>query len=368
MGAFSKQNLIWLGALSILGLAIFSFTFFFLNHEQSSQQESSENNTGTKAVLADEDASVSQINVEATEVSFGEPVLIENTRVEGSPTQLIDAMDNYLLFIDHSDHLYFYDLAKGEAFSIADGVSSAAFAQEDPYVMYSVRQDMTYSEDVRYINLEETMNQDTAMFLNDVEGIDSFGYHNGVMYATYKYYEDPDTYYTDSSVLDSFISRYSPEDHYSFFEGTSPVFASHDGKMLTYIPERHAISYLQPGADNPIQLEELDPALELTEIEILDLNANGDYVIVDQVEFDGNRATRFYLPTGEVESFQRTLSAAWIDTERLIVVDEDVLYLYDTLTKDSLPLFEGAVHSFLVDNTIYLQATDMEVYAIEMIR
>ncbi|GAF18284.1 hypothetical protein JCM19046_2849 [Bacillus sp. JCM 19046] len=364
MGASSKHNLKWLGALLVMGIAIFSFTFFHINKEQAAQSESSGGSSIANSVLADASEEDSLADVDSIEnaFAFGEPVLIENTRIGDTSGELIDAMDGDLLFLGENEHLYFYDRTTEEALSIDDGVGAAAFAQDDSYVLYSVHQDRSNSEVVRYVYLEEMGKQATAMTLPDVEDIDSLDYHNGILYVTYGSTEDPDTYDTEAAALASSRSN----DQHSFWKGTSPAFTTHDGKMLTYSPERHALSYLTAGTDEQIQWQALDSALEITEIALLDLNEYGEYVIVDETAASG--ATRLYLPTGEVAQFQRTQSVGWIDSERLLVLDDHVLYLYDTKAKDSLPLFEGAIASFVVDHTIYLQASTMEVYAIEIIQ
>lgn len=156
-------------------MRFFRLLFFHINKEQAAQSESSGGSVIANSVLAEasEEDSLAEADSIENKFAFGEPELIENTRIGDTSGKLIDAMDGDLLFLGENEHLYFYDRTTEQALSIDDGIGAASFAQDDSYVLYSVHQDRSNSEVVRYVYLEEIGNQATAMTLPDVEDIDS---------------------------------------------------------------------------------------------------------------------------------------------------------------------------------------------------
>lgn len=289
---------------------------------------------------------------------------IEGSTIENTNPRFLDVKGEYLLIKSHKGYLYLYNMNLNEGYKIAEGVTHGIISNDKKFIIFTMRSSYTSGQYIYYAIIDEALGGGKIATIPQSEPITNLMYLNGEVYYTNKYfsYGEKEPFITSLAVIPSFQTNYTPDELITNVNNTSQGFDILDNNVVIFSKKDNAFSTIHPGLNNSfikIPIEE-----KIKEVIDFDINNNENWVLAENTSPDEKKLDFSKLRTsnGIIEKFKRTSEVQWIDNESFILLDDGVLYLYDTIQMKHYVIYPR-VENFKIDNNkIYIQLVTDDIY------
>lgn len=268
-------------------------------------------------------------------LSFVGPYALENATVQDNSSMLLRATEHYLIFRGFEDYVYVYDLETKKIYPITEKAGQIAISEDEKHLFYT--QEENNMEAIFYYDLVAKGYRGQVATTPYFHKIDQIAYKDTLLYFTYHEASDPSYHFTNVSVFKntSTSNKYVlPKEGNVYFDtSVGGGFIGND--YYTYNASTNALAWVQPTNASLVPREKLSFTVAKGElITQIDYNDKKEYVL--RSSSDDNTTGHVYLKDGQIPNFDNVLSAYWLDNEHLLILNANVVHLYNTTTKKAV--------------------------------
>lgn len=241
---------------------------------------------------------------------------------EGTMPIILGVSNKYMIVKSFGDILHIYNFETKKKIKIADHVDHAIISDDNQFVFYSTK------EAVFQYDIGRNVDNGVIVMGPPASTMESFVYHNGLLFYTFiDGGLDGDPYRTESFVLPRFMSSYTTQQVTNNIDNTTPTLTLFNNEFYYFDKATNSVEKIALGGGHQTAFAFPTKVASPSKIEA---NANGDWLVLDYDE--STYTVKVQLSNGTVTGFESITDASWYDAERLVVLSDTNLYLYNVKT------------------------------------
>jgi hypothetical protein len=294
--------------------------------------------------------------------TFKAPEVQDNAVVENTFPTLLQAGKKYLLTQTKDKTLYLYDYEQKTKTVLDKDVKKAFMTPDKSFVFYTkeiLGSDVIYQYD---LNLNFNLGPIVTAYEGPIQDIQ---FSNGILMYSYNTLEtkmEKSDTVTKFYVLPEFQNNFPSKFRNKTLNHSSFVSTIYNKNFYAYNPVRNSIDLLYISQKSTVFYKFSQPVKNPKRIEF---SPNNKWFLLYQNDKNINEI----LLNGEkLNGFENIYDVKWFDDTHLLIVDSDVLYLYDINTKQKDVLKTNVANVSFYNTSIFYQNLTGDIYKIEYVK
>lgn len=279
-------------------------------------------------------------------IEFMAPKSMQYTKPDDTISTLTGAQEGYLLFNSFGNVGQVYHLGYGEVGSMGMDITHASACTNNEFVGYSSSFETTKHKIFSYdINNGFKSELYSAAPNEQIVGVEC---DNTRIYFTIQ--DGNGNMRTQIVALPAYVNDLKPSDTYLVVKDASPFLVRNEEDVFVYVQTKNILKAMNDnGIDHDIPAVFSD---KVTKIISFDLNNANRWI---SVYADTENNLKLSLDGKVTGDFEAVLKAEWYDDKHIVVLDFDILYLYNAETNTKEVISKNNVNFVLHNGSIYLE-------------
>jgi hypothetical protein len=287
--------------------------------------------------------------------NFAKPVIFKDAIEDRTGAILVQSTKNYLLFQAFQKTYYLYDIVNKKRIVINKNITTAYLSPNEDYVYYGM--EYAGKQSIRYFRIKDQLDIGELIEIPGKSVLKQIVVSKGALFYTFILSGKRSS---DLFILPEFKGKYVPaqqkmslDNAYIFLNGDQNFYTCQNGKS--------SIDQIQLGINTIPKYQTKQIINNIIKCSVNNGNwfsFSGDY----------NTAIAVNSSLGKIDDEKHTLITQidFIDKNNLLILNEDVLYVYNIQTKEYTVLRAYVLTYQKVDDYIYIQSVDGPLEVIQI--